>query len=476
MKIQCTTIIKFYVTFRKEINAIRAHAYLIGLIYSFEIFVARTSIFISILGYVLLGNYVTAEKVFAITAIYNVLRPVITILFSISLSSLAEVNVSVLRVNNILTYEERADYILDEKYKDTNLKTGNGLKSTDKIKEIDDMNGSITNGSLKTELSGTLDSYSKLTKPKILLQGITAKWINDATDDTLHNINLNVSSGQLLAVIGPVGSGKSSLLNMLLKELPVKSGKMEIVGKISFSSQEPWLFTGSVRQNILFGEDYDEDRYQKVVDVCALKSDFVSFPFGDKTLVGEKGKSLSGGQKARINLARCVYKVADIYLLDDPLSAVDANVGKHLYEKCIGEFLADNICVLVTHQLQYLQNADNIIIMNDGEIQVEGKFSELQTTGVNFVKLLKEFQSEEDEEKEKKKIKSRQNSEMEEEMEEDEDQEIEKEAQGSGKIKGSTYWSYFRAGGGRFSIMFLVFLFIFCQIVANGGEYFVTYW
>lgn len=423
-----------------------------------------------------MGNYVTAEKVFAITAIYNVLRPVITILFSISLSSLAEVNVSVLRLNNILTYEERADYVLEEKFKETDLKTGNGFKSNDKIKENDDLNGSLTNGSLKTELGGILDSYNKSPKPKVLLQSVTAKWIDDATDDTLHNINLNVSSGQLVAAIGPVGSGKSSLLNLLLKELPLKSGKMEIVGRISFSSQEPWLFTASVRQNILFGEDYDEDRYQKVIEVCALKSDFASFPFGDKTLVGEKGKSLSGGQKARINLARCVYKVADIYLLDDPLSAVDANVGKHLYEKCIKEFLGDKICVLVTHQLQYLQNADNIIIMNDGGIQVEGKYNELQTSGVNFVKLLKEFQSEEAEDKEKKKIKSRQNSEMEEEMEEDEDQKIQKEAQGSGTIKGSTYWAYFRAGGGRFSIIFLVFLFIFCQVVANGGEYFVTYW
>ncbi|XP_018570688.1 probable multidrug resistance-associated protein lethal(2)03659 [Anoplophora glabripennis] len=457
---------------RKEINAIRAHAYLIGLIYSFEIFISRTSIFISILGYVLLGNYVTAEKVFAITAVYNVLRPVITILFSISLSSLAEVNVSIVRLNNILTYEERADYVLDEKTKEEKKKDNGLLKSIDKI---NDMNGSLTNGSLKSEL-GILESYNKSVKPKILLQNITAKWLDDATEDTLHNINLTVSSGQLLAVVGPVGSGKSSLLNLLLKELPLKSGKMEIAGKISFSSQEPWLFTGNVRQNILFGEDYDEDRYQKVVDACALRSDFALFPFGDKTLVGEKGKSLSGGQKARINLARCVYKMADIYLLDDPLSAVDANVGKHLYDKCIKEFLGNKICVLVTHQLQYLQNADNIIIMNDGEIQAEGKYDELQTTGVNFVKLLKQCQDNEAEEKEKKKIKSRQNSEMEEESDEDEDQQIEKEAQSSGKIKASTYWLYFRAGGGRISIMFLVFLFILCQIVANGGEYFVTYW
>ncbi|KAJ8923964.1 hypothetical protein NQ315_006740 [Exocentrus adspersus] len=461
---------------RKEVNAIRGHAYLIGIIYSFEIFVSRTSIFISILGYVLLGNYVTAEKVFAITAVYNVLRPVITILFSISLSSLAEVNISILRLNNILTYEERSDYNLDEKCKETEQKNENGLISVDKINGNSGMIISLSNGSLKSESESLMESYSKIQKPKILLQNITAKWLKDATEDTLHNISLSVSSSQLVAIIGPVGSGKSSIINLLLKELPVSSGKMEIVGEISFSPQEPWLFSGSVRQNILFGEEYDEKRYEKVVDVCALKSDFALFPFGDKTLVGEKGKSLSGGQKARINLARSVYKVADIYLLDDPLSAVDANVGKHLYERCIKEFLSNKICILVTHQLQYLKNADKIIIMNDGQIQVEGKFSELKTSGVNFGKLLKQFQAEEVEENEKKKIKSRQNSEMEGVSDEDEDQTIEKEAQSSGTIKASTYWAYFRAGGGLLSILLLVFLFIFCQLVANGGEYFVTYW
>lgn len=290
----------------------------------------------------------------------------------------------------------------------------------------------------------------------------------------MKNISLKLQNSQLLAVIGPVGSGKSSVINLLLKELPYKSGKMNITGKISYSSQEPWLFSGSVRQNILFGEKFNEERYLKVIDICALKSDFAQFPHGDKTLVGEKGKSLSGGQKARINLARCVYKIADIYLLDDPLSAVDANVGKHLYENCIREFLSNKLCVLVTHQLQYLKNADNIIIMQDGEIQIQGNYKELQTSGVDFAKLLEEFNIEEIDEKDKK-VKSRQNSEMEDDKE-DEDQMMEKEKQETGTIPMSIYWAYLRAGGGKFSIFLLVFSFIFCQIVANGGEYYVTYW
>lgn len=119
----------------------------------------------------------------------------------------------------------------------------------------------------------------------------------------------------------------------LLKELPLESGHLKINGRIAYASQESWSFNSSVRQNILFGAEFDENRYNKIIDVCALKRDFMLFPFGDKSLVGERGVTLSGGQKARITLARALYQDADIYLLDDPLSAVDASVAKHIFEK-----------------------------------------------------------------------------------------------------------------------------------------------
>uniref|UniRef100_A0A0U9HSG5 Putative ABCC protein n=1 Tax=Chrysomela populi TaxID=154003 RepID=A0A0U9HSG5_CHRPP len=443
----------------KEMKAIRAHSFLTGIIYSFEIFITRTSIFISILAYVLLGNFITADKIFAITAVYNCLRPVITILFSLSVSSLAEIHVTILRIQNVLSFEEKES-----------------IEPYDKMNGNDPVPPIIKNGTPK-DTKPPAELPQRTQKAKILLENVSAKWIEDAAEDTLSNINICVSSNKLLALIGPVGSGKSSVMNLLLKELPVKSGKMELVGRISYASQEPWLFAASVRQNILFGAEYDEDLYQRVVDACALASDFALFPYGDKTLVGEKGKALSGGQKARINLARCIYKSADIYLLDDPLSAVDANVGKHLYERCIRDFLSNKICVLATHQLQYLKNVDNIIIMNDGEIEMEGTYEELQKSGLDFAKMMEDFHSDEVVEKQKKKIRSRQNTLVEEpEIEDDEDQIMEKEAQGVGSIQAETYWKYFRAGGGKISITILILLFIVCQVFANGGEYYVSYW
>ncbi len=150
---------------------------------------------------------------------------------------------------------------------------------------------------------------------------------------------------------------------MILNELLPAKGSCVVKGKLAFSPQEPWIFTGTVRQNILCGLDLNVVRYFQVIQATALEFDLSKFPHGDETQVGEKGISLSGGQKARISLARCLYVEADIYLLDDPLSAVDAHVGSHIFNNAINGFLRGKIRVLVTHQLQYLQNVDQILIL-----------------------------------------------------------------------------------------------------------------
>lgn len=174
----------------------------------------------------------------------------------------------------------------------------------------------------------------------IYLYDVCAKWNSYLHEDTLSGINFNVGPKQLVAVVGPVGSGKTSLLHIILKELSLTKGIKDIVGSISYASQEPWLFAGTIRQNILFGEPFVKNRYENVVRVCALDRDFESLPYGDKSVIGDRGVTISGGQRARINLARAVYKEADIYLLDDPLSAVDTHVAKKLFEECIsGKYL-----------------------------------------------------------------------------------------------------------------------------------------
>jgi len=165
----------------------------------------------------------------------------------------------------------------------------------------------------------------------------SANWNISSEEKTLQGLNLNIEKGKLYAVIGMVGSGKSSLLSAILGEMYVVEGQVKVNGSISYASQEAWVFGSTVRQNILFGQSYDRQRYHKVVKACALLRDFKQFPQGDQTIVGERGSSLSGGQKARINLARSLYRQSDIYLLDDPLSAVSSsrrktsNFHRHVY-------------------------------------------------------------------------------------------------------------------------------------------------
>lgn len=200
-------------------------------------------------------------------------------------------------------------------------------------------------------------------KNAIVLTSLSVKWNPTASEDVLHDFNLIIPSKQIVGIIGPVGSGKSALLETILGELEITSGTIKKNGHISYASQQPWIFAASIRQNILFGQPYDKYHYDNVTRVCALKKDFQQFPNGDMTMVGDHGASLSGGQKSRINLARAVYRKADIYLFDDPLSAVDANVGTHLFEQCINEFLGNKTRILVTHQLQHMKDADHLVVL-----------------------------------------------------------------------------------------------------------------
>ena len=180
-----------------------------------------------------------------------------------------------------------------------------------------------------------------------------------------------------MAVTGPVSAGKSSLLLSLINELPGVSGHLSITGVPSYAAQEPWIFSGTIRDNILFGNPLNLTRYWRVINACSLKTDIDSFDGGDLTLIGERGVTLSGGQKARVSLARSVYHQADIYLFDDPLSAVDAQVGKELFHNCMRKFLSGKLILLVTHQIHFVRQADYIVLMREGVVVGCGPYEEV---------------------------------------------------------------------------------------------------
>ncbi|BFI05699.1 protein MpABCC1 [Marchantia polymorpha subsp. ruderalis] len=222
----------------------------------------------------------------------------------------------------------------------------------------------------------------------VVVKGGAFKWELVELSPTLSNINLQVKRGSLVAVVGTVGSGKSALLSCMLGEMERVSGTVTVSGKVAYVSQSAWIQNGTIKDNILFGKHFDEALYNDTVRVCALEGDLMQLTYGDDTEIGERGINLSGGQKQRIQLARAVYQEADVYLLDDIFSAVDAHTGSSLFQECVRGTLKSKTLLLVTHQVEFLRGADLILVMRDGGIAQSGTYDYLHDQGLDFSALV----------------------------------------------------------------------------------------
>ncbi|XP_069726657.1 multidrug resistance-associated protein 1 isoform X2 [Phaenicophaeus curvirostris] len=289
-----------------------------------------------------------AQKAFVSLALFNILRFPLNMLPMV-ISSVVEASVSLKRLRVFLSHEE-----LDP--------------------------DSIIRGPIK-EAEGC-----------IVVKNATFRWSKN-DPPSLNSINFTVPEGSLIAVVGQVGCGKSSLLSALLGEMDKKEGYVVVKGSVAYIPQQAWIQNATLEDNILFGREMNEMRYKRVIEACALLPDIEVLPTGDKTEIGEKGVNLSGGQKQRVSLARAVYCNADIYLFDDPLSAVDAHVGKHIFEKVIGPkgILKNKTRVLVTHAVNYLPQMDTILVMTDGEISEMGSYQELLEQDGAFAEFLRTY-------------------------------------------------------------------------------------
>ncbi|NXJ75097.1 MRP1 protein, partial [Trogon melanurus] len=222
--------------------------------------------------------------------------------------------------------------------------------------------------------------------------GASFRWEKNGPP-VLKNLSVSIPEGSLVAVVGQVGSGKSSFLSALLGEMEKLEGTVERRGSVAYVSQQAWIQNDSLQENILFGANLNRPYYELVLESCALLPDLEQLPNGDQTEIGERGVNISGGQKQRVSLARAVYSNADLYLLDDPLSAVDVHVGKHLFEKLIGPsgLLKSKTRILVTHNLTFLPHTDLIIVMEQGRISQMGTYQELISKRANFSELIHAF-------------------------------------------------------------------------------------
>ncbi|XP_048247829.1 multidrug resistance-associated protein 1-like isoform X2 [Haliotis rufescens] len=234
------------------------------------------------------------------------------------------------------------------------------------------------------------------TQHAISLKNGTFTWDKTSPTATLKNVNLDIPDGKLVAVVGQVGAGKSSLISAFLGEMEKLQGSVTLKSSIAYVPQQAWIQNATLKDNILFGKNCDSHRYKKIIDACALQPDLDILTGGDQTEIGEKGINLSGGQKQRVSLARAVYSDADIYLLDDPLSAVDSHVGKHIFQEVVGSkgILKSKTRVLVTHGVHWLPMVDQIVVMVDGEISELGSYEELLSHDGPFAQFLKMYLTE----------------------------------------------------------------------------------
>ncbi|CAF4061065.1 unnamed protein product [Rotaria sp. Silwood2] len=293
----------------------------------------------------------------------------------------------------------------------------------------------------------------------------------------LKNIIFDAHPGDLICIIGPVGSGKSSLLQTLTGEIAYFDGKVRLHGSFCYVSQEAWIFASTIKNNVLFGKEYNHRLFRDVVHATALDTDFEQLSHGANTLVGDHGVMLSGGQKARVNMARALYRNADIYLLDDPLSAVDVKVSKHLFEIAIKNYLRDKICILVTHQIQFLQDSTKIIILNNGEMIQMGTYNELISSSTLFAHLLEDIHQQKQEFS--RDIQKQQSTISTVHSEEDEKEVLMTniDTKQEGSIKWTVYSSYIKAGVGCiFGFLFILLFLTARQTIFLCSSWWLAIW
>jgi ATP-binding cassette, subfamily C (CFTR/MRP), member 1 len=297
----------------------------------------------------------------------------------------------------------------------------------------------------------------------------------------IKDINFQIKRGEFVVIVGEIGAGKSSLLSALVGEMRKTEGQILLGGTVGYCPQTAWIRNATVKSNILFGREFDQEKYDEVIEACALVSDFEMLPNGDATEIGERGITVSGGQKARINIARAAYNDADVVLLDDPLSAVDAHVGRTLLEECICGLMAKKTRILVTHQLHVLPRADRIFCMHQGKIVEQGTYDELIARGGAFARLIEDYGGNEEEKKEEE-------DEAEEDAIEEPEEKKDKKPQAKpqalmqveeravGSVSWSVYGEYAKAGGGLWVIPAVIISVMCCNGVNIATSLWLSYW
>eukprot|EP01041_Mallomonas_annulata_P002837 gene2837-5584_t len=433
-------IIKFYAwedAFRGKVNAIRDAemtlltqlAYIIAIGFSLVLMSAPiVQPILVFFTYIKLGYQLDAATAFTTISLFNVMRFPFAFL-PMGLAQWSQTKVSLKRMSDFLASDELDSYIEKPSFDFGSIPSSDDViirmegvtmnwvmedaataASNQAVQAIAPVSTVVTVAKPATygavEKNEPIDPLKPATTslplpsapPRTAVMGESGKFQLNRSVHTLMDVNITVKRGQLVAVVGSVGSGKSSLLSGILGELHLSQGKVFLAGNVAYCDQRPWILNATLRDNVLFGLPYDEERFDLALHASALDDDIKVLPGGILTEIGERGINLSGGQKARVALARAVYRNADVYLFDDPLSAVDAHVGEHIFQECLVEALAGKTRVLVTHHVHFLPQCDLVIVLEDGRVKICGTYDELKSSGLDLQSVIPNSTDDEEEE------------------------------------------------------------------------------
>ncbi|KAG0339639.1 hypothetical protein BG004_006726 [Podila humilis] len=346
---------------------------------------ATFTLYASVGGPGMTPGKITSEVIFVSITLFGIIsKPLGMITHTISQS--INITIGCRRIQNFLLLEE-VDSTVVQRYNRQNVLNNDTSAEETVAVQID--NGTFA-WEKQVEAKTTATPTNDETQPLLSDAGS-----NSSTPfrPTLTNINFTIKDGSLTAVVGRIGQGKSSILGAIMGEMYKLQGTVKVFGDIAYVPQQAWIINATLKDNILFGKPFDQEKYDRIVYASGLVPDFDMLPAGDQTEIGERGINLSGGQKQRVSLARAAYQEADIYLLDDPLSAVDAHVDQHLWSNLIGPLglLKEKTRILVTHGIHHLEHVDQILVFKDGSVSESGDYENLMSAHGAFYQLIKEY-------------------------------------------------------------------------------------
>ncbi|ETN38990.1 uncharacterized protein HMPREF1541_07032 [Cyphellophora europaea CBS 101466] len=358
---------------------------------------------LSFITYSLTDHHLDPARVFSSLALFNSLRLPLNLL-PLVIGQVTDASASMGRIQEFLLEEEQKDEVDWDEHLEHAVQVDNATFTWERTATVDKEKVATfqTRADLKdAKVAKKQAKKDDKEKRKSMKKGEVPS--SDASSEItasdpfkIQDIDLTVGRNELIAVIGTVGSGKTSLLAALAGDMRKTGGKVHMAGTRAFCPQYAWIQNATLKENVMFGKPFNTKWYNSVIDACALRPDLDILPAGDRTEIGERGITLSGGQKQRLNIARAIYFDADIVLMDDPLSAVDAHVGRHIMDKAICGLMKDKCRILATHQLHVLNRCDRIVWMEDGHIQAIDTFDNLMASSVDFQKLMATTAQEDD--------------------------------------------------------------------------------